>query len=209
MPLCCTAAERGWKLMPATPASSTSRRATSTPSVSPRLRPARSLTVTGRPEPSRAASATATAVSGSPSIAAPAPVLQTFGTGQPMLRSMMSAPARATVAAAERMMSGSWPNSWTETGPPVALARVDPQQLRAGLRVAVVDGEARHHLRHREPGAVALGLQAHEPVPDPGQRREHDPVGDRQAAEGPGVAERAHPLVESRTGCVPRSAAGR
>ena len=105
----------------------------------------------------------------------------------------MSAPARATVAAAERMMSGSWPKSWTETGPPSRSARVDPQQLGAGLRVAVVDGEARHHLRHREPGAVALGLQAHEPVADPGQRREHDPVGDRQAAEGPGVAERAHP----------------
>ena len=30
----------------------------------------------------------------------------------------MSAPARATVAAAERMISGSWPKSWTETGPP-------------------------------------------------------------------------------------------
>ena len=30
----------------------------------------------------------------------------------------MSAPARATVAAAERMTSGSWPKSWTETGPP-------------------------------------------------------------------------------------------
>jgi hypothetical protein len=53
--------------------------------------------------------------------AAPAPVLQTFGTGQPMFRSMRSAPRSATVAAAERMISGSWPNSWIETGPrPVA-----------------------------------------------------------------------------------------
>ena len=49
--------------------------------------------------------------------AAPAPVLQTFGTGQPMLRSMRSAPRSATVAAAERMISGSWPKSWIETGP--------------------------------------------------------------------------------------------
>ena len=63
-------------------------------------------------EVARAARATATAVSGSPSSAAPAPVLQTFGTGQPMLRSMKSASvSRATVAAALRMTSGSWPKS--------------------------------------------------------------------------------------------------
>ena len=162
------------------------------PRVSPGLRPARSLTVTGRPEPSRAASATATAVSGSPSIAAPAPVLQTFGTGQPMLRSMRSAPARATVAAAERMISGSWPKSWTETGPPARSSGWMTQQLVERLAVAVVDGEARDHLRHREPGAVALGLQAHEPVADAGQRRQHDAVRDGQAAEDPGLAQRAH-----------------
>ena len=74
--------------------------------------------MTGSPEPSRAARATATAVSGSLMSAAPAPVLHTLGTGQPMLRSMRSAPRSATVAAAERMTSGSWPKSWIETGPP-------------------------------------------------------------------------------------------
>ena len=97
-------------MIPATPASETSRRATSTPS-------ARSFTVTGNPEPSRAARATATAVSGSDSSAAPAPVFITLGTGQPMLRSIRSAPTPATCAAAERMISGSCPNSWIATGP--------------------------------------------------------------------------------------------
>ena len=103
---------------PATPASSTSRRATSKPSTPPGLSDARSLTVTGRPEPSRAASATATAVSGSEISAAPAPVFMIFGTGQPMLRSIRSAPRAAATAAAERITSGSCPNSWIATGPP-------------------------------------------------------------------------------------------
>ena len=66
----------------------------------------------------RAARATATAVSGCLSRAAPAPVFITLGTGQPMLRSIRSAPASATRAAAERITSGSCPNSWIETGPP-------------------------------------------------------------------------------------------
>ena len=117
-PLWCTAAARGWKAIALTPASSTSRWARVTPVVSPGRAPERSFTVTGRPLPSRAARATATAVSGSSISAAPAPVLHTLGTGQPMLRSMRSAPASATVAAAERMTSGSWPNSCTATGPP-------------------------------------------------------------------------------------------
>ncbi len=87
------------------------------PCWSPGRRPGRSLTVTGRPEPSRAATASATASSGSFTSAAPAPVLQTFGTGQPMLRSIRFAPVSAALAAAERMISGSLPNSWIETGP--------------------------------------------------------------------------------------------
>ena len=65
----------------------------------------------------------------------------------------------------------------------VVLARVDPQQLAAGLRVAVVDAEARHHLRDHEAGAEAARLQPHEPVADPGQRREHDAVGQLNGAD--------------------------
>ena len=85
-------------------------------------RPERSFTVTGsRPAPltapSAAARATDTARSGSASSSAPAPVLRTFGTGQPMLMSIASVPARATWAAAERIMAGSSPNSWIDTGP--------------------------------------------------------------------------------------------
>ena len=56
-------------------------------------------------------------MSGSLIIAAPAPVFITFGTGQPMLRSMMSAPTLATSAAALRMISGSCPNNWIAIGP--------------------------------------------------------------------------------------------
>ena len=122
-PLCRTAALRGWNEMPATSASSTSRRASSTPSVPLGLMLPRSLTVTGRPEPSCAALATATAVSGSLISAAPAPVFITFGTGQPMFRSMMLAPACAACAAALRMMSGSCPKSWIDTGPSSGCTR--------------------------------------------------------------------------------------
>ncbi len=84
------------------------------------------MTVTGSPAPALAPSrapstvarATATARSGSSSSAAPAPVLRTFGTGQPMLMSIASAPRSATTAAASRITAGSSPNSWIDTGPP-------------------------------------------------------------------------------------------
>ena len=67
-PACPCGARRpsaGGSETPATPASSTSRRASLEALDPARLGAARSLTVTGRPEPSRAARATATAVSGS------------------------------------------------------------------------------------------------------------------------------------------------
>ena len=108
--------------------------------------PARSLTVTGRPEPSRAARATATAVSGSLISAAPAPVFITFGTGQPMLRSMRSAPRAATSAAAERMIVRVLAEQLDRDRPARALVRVDDEQLVERLAVAVVDREARDHL---------------------------------------------------------------
>ena len=62
-------------------------------------------------------------------------------------------------------MMGAWP--------PVATA------------VAVDEPEARHHLGHDEAGAVTLRLKAHEPVADAGERREHDPVRDLDAAQSP------------------------
>ena len=68
---------------------------------------------------------------------------------------------------------------------------VDPQQLADGALVAVVDREARDHLRDHQPGPVALGLQAHEPVADPGQGREHHAIRDPHAAQGPTVCQRS------------------
>ena len=73
--------------------------------------------------------------------------------------------------------------------PARALVGMDAQQLAHRLLVAVVDGEARDHLRHRQPGPVALGLQAHEPVADPGQGREQHPVGDLDGPDPPRRAE--------------------
>ena len=92
-----------------------------------------------------------------------------------MLMSIRSAPAAATRSAAEAITSGSWPNSCTDTGCSSGWIRSSSRQRAL---VAVVHGEARDHLRDGQAGAVALGLQAHEPVADSGQRREHDPVGD-------------------------------
>jgi hypothetical protein len=76
--------------------------------------------------------------------------------------------------------------------PALALARVDHQQLVERLAVLVVDREARDHLGERQARAVALGLQAHEPVADPRQRREHDAVGDGQSPELPRIGQRSH-----------------
>ena len=63
------------------------------------------------------------------------------------------------------------------------LVGVDPHQLAQGALVSMVQAEARDHLRDREAGAVALGLEADEPVADPGQGREQDPVLDPDAAD--------------------------
>ena len=168
--------ERGWKPIAATPASSTSRWASSKPSVSPGRGPERSLTVTGRPLPSRAARATATARVG---------VLDQRGAGAGLadLRHRAAHVEVDEVGAALGDRGGGRAHDvgvlaeeLDRDRPARALLGVDAQQLAHRLLVAVVDREARHHLRDREPGAVALGLQAHEPVADPGQRRQHDAV---------------------------------
>ena len=83
-----------------------------------------------------------------------------------MLRSMRSAPASATVRGRAAHDLGVLAEELDRDRPVVALVGVDAQHLRARLLVAVVDPEARDHLGDREPRAVALGLQAHEPVAD-------------------------------------------
>ncbi len=183
--------------MPATPASSTRRRASTTPARSPGRWPGRSLTVTGRPEPSAAALAIATALSGSSSSAAPAPVLQTLRTGQPMLRSIRSAPAPGHDLGRLAHHVGVVAEELHRDG---VLVGVDAQELADGALVAVLETEARHHLGHHEPGAVALGLQAHEPVADAGQRGEHQAVRQLVTAERPGVGELAHGHIVTEGG---------
>ena len=69
--------------------------------------------------------------SGSSIKAAPAPVFRTLRTGHPMLRSMIAAPASATIAAAERIASGSGPKSWIETGPSSGWIRSISSRVRS------------------------------------------------------------------------------
>ena len=72
------------------------------------------------------------------------------------------------------------------------LVGMDAQELAHGALVAVGEPEARHHLGHHEARAKALGLEAHEPVADARQRREHHAVGDLDAAQAPGIGELGH-----------------
>ena len=98
-----------------------------------------------------------------------------------MLRSIRSAPASATVAAAERITSGSWPKSWIAIGPAGSRSsRVDAQQLGASsARCGSGSRSSRPSRETASPAPWRLRLQAHEPVADARQRREHDAVGDR------------------------------
>ena len=162
-----------------------------TPLPSPGRSPVRSFTVTGRPLARAAARATATARSGSSSSAAPAPGLADLRHGAAHvdvdqvgagLRDALGRRGHHVGIGAEQLDRHR------------VLVRMDAQQLGAGALVAVVDGVARHHLRDRQAGAVALGLEPHEPVADAGQRRQHDPVRDRDATERPRVCQRPlHP----------------
>ena len=69
------------------------------------------------------------------------------------------------------------------------LVGMDAQELPDRALVAVGQAEARHHLGHHEPGPEALGLEADEPVADPGQGRQHDPVGEADPTKRPGIGE--------------------
>ena len=72
------------------------------------------------------------------------------------------------------------------------LVGVDPQQLPQGALVAIVQAEARDHLREGETGAVAARLESYEPVADSGQRRQQDPVGDLDAPDRERLGELRH-----------------
>ena len=72
-----------------------------------------------------------------------------------------------------------------DEGPAIALEALHDESLAA-----------------EEPRAEALGLQAHEPVADAGERRQHDAVLDRHASKCPGVGERGHGQRNNRSGAV-------
>ena len=78
-----------------------------------------------------------------------------------------------------------------------ALVGMDAQHLLDRAPVAVGDREARDHLGDRQPGAVAVRLQADEPVADPGQRREQDAVGELDV----GDPERGRSAAAGVTSC--------
>ena len=84
------------------------------------------------------------------------------------------------------------------------LVGVDAEELRPRALVAVVEAEARHHLGHRERGAMPPRLKANEPGADAGQRRQHQPVGEAQTAQGPGGAQGAHDQTSARWHSAPR-----
>ena len=92
----------------------------------------------------------------------------------------MSAPASATIAGRRAHHLGVLAE---ELDRDRVLVGMQPQQLAQRALVAVVQAEARDHLRDREAGAVAARLQADEPVADPRQRREQHAVGDLDVAD--------------------------
>ncbi len=90
------------------------------------------------------------------------------------------------------------------------LVRMEPKQLLQGALVAVVEPEARDHLRDGQARSVAARLEAHEPVPDPRQGSEQHAVGDLDVADAEGGCERRlHASKVRSRRCGRRSAAGR
>ncbi len=114
--------------MAAAPASC-ARRANSMPVVCDGSQPERIFTVTGILTAFTIARTTASAWHTSLSSVAPAPVLATLGTQQPMFRSTMSAPCASTTCAASAIIAGSPPKSWTLTGRSASLQSNIPKVL--------------------------------------------------------------------------------
>ena len=143
------------------------------PSGRPARCPERSFTVTGRPEPSIAARATATATSGSRE-------QRRAGAGLEHLRHRAAHVEVDQVGPGlggdRRGLAHHLGVGAEELHRDRALVGMDPQHLLERAPVAVCEREARDHLRDRQARAVAVRLQAHEPVADPGQRREQDAV---------------------------------
>ncbi len=115
VPVYICSAERGCSVSEDAPAS-TSRGPSSRHAREPFATPRLSFTDTGRSTAAATAATSLGARSGSSSRVAPAPVRVTFFTGQPKLRSTMSAPAAFTIRAASAIGPGSLPKSWIASG---------------------------------------------------------------------------------------------
>ena len=176
--------------MPATPASSTSRCASSTPrSVAGRL---------PRPQlggnrqvrcPRRAALASATALSGSSSSAAP-------GAG---LADLAHRAAHvevdhvgAGVGGHRRGLAHDRRVVAEELDRDRMLVGVDAQELLDRALVAVGEAEAGDHLGGDQAGPEAPRLKPHEPVADAGERSQHEPVLERRGRRASRVGECGH-----------------
>src|SRR5207249_12293823 len=111
----------------------------------PASHPRRILAVTGTATAPTMASLTRQARSGSRSKDEPPEVLTTFGTGQPMLMSTMSAPAASAILAASAITPGSPPISCTETGrwsQPRSISRNDSRCRRTSASLLIISVQA-------------------------------------------------------------------
>ena len=104
-----------------------------------------------------------------------------------MLMSIRSAPASATIAGGRAHHLGILAE---ELDRDRVLVGMQAEQLLKGALVAVVEREARDHLRDGQARPVPPRLQPHEPVPDPRQGGEQDAVGDLDVADAEGRCER-------------------
>jgi hypothetical protein len=104
-------AARQWMATAAAPASCIRRAKSQRSHRRAAVSPARIFTVTGTVDASTAAAVSATAL-GLGHQRHARPLRRTFGTEQPMLMSMMSAPAATAAGTASRMIAGSAPKSW-------------------------------------------------------------------------------------------------
>src|SRR3989441_2834775 len=111
----CCERVRGWTVIASTPSPS-AMRAISTAFTVRSSHPERILMVNGTSTAFRSVRKMTAARSGSRMSAAPCPLATIFETGQPMLRSIPSAPVAASRRAASASTSGSPPRSWKAMG---------------------------------------------------------------------------------------------
>ena len=114
-PLYCCERVRGWTVIASTPSPS-AMRAISTAFTVWSSQPPRILIVKSTPIALRIVRNTTAAPSGSRISAEPWPLATIFATGQPMFRSIASAPVASSRRAASARTSGSPPRSWSAIG---------------------------------------------------------------------------------------------